>query len=105
MSGFLSTLNVSKFDCGCLLLGMAIDADNFSKVAEEGVNLDNSELFLRHILDIYRVASGIDHTTAGLLLARLVSKIASTGCTHAHHGAHRRVRILLVHEIEPVPII
>ena len=104
MSGFLSTLNVSKFDCGCLLLGVAINAYDFSKVAEEGIDFDNSELFLRYILDIDRIASSVNHAT-GLHLARLVSKITTTGCAHAHHGAHRRIRILLVHEIEPIPVI
>ena len=57
----LRTLDVLKLDRGCLLLGMAVNAHNFAKFAEESVNVTIVELVLRHILNVDREATRVDH--------------------------------------------
>ena len=86
-SSFLSTLNVLELDCGCLLFQMPIDSDHLSKVAEEGIDFDVSELFLGHVLYINGESPRIaDHI--GLLLgfsAAAIWSTAAVGSVTAHH--------------------
>ena len=78
---------------------MTIDANHFTKVAEEGVDLDVGELLLGHVLDINGEAPCVvDHV--GLLLG-LASWSASSWSTSSHAAPGLRVhghvrRLLLV---------